>query len=222
MPRFVSRTLLLMGLVATTSFAILTGFWDLQPQAAKAVAILSVNDTSDSLVAGDGKCTLREAIINANSESDTTGGDCAAGSGADLIDLPMGTYNLSITGTGEDAAFTGDLDITDDLTITGAGQAITNIDGGGIDRVFDVKLGNTLEISGVTVQNGNASFGAGFFNLGTLIITASSVINHVVSTAILNHGSLTISFGTIRQWNVVDGRATGQQRVGQCGAAIVL
>ena len=69
-----------------------------------------------------------------------------------------------------------DLDITDDLTITGAGQAITNIDGGGIDRVFDVKLGNTLEISGVTVQNGNViSFneksisGPGWINNGHYI-----------------------------------------------------
>ena len=203
---FPSPVLLLIAIAAIISLAALTTLWVLQPQAAEA-ANLSVNDTSDSLVAGDGKCTLREAIINANTDSDTTDGDCAAGSGADVIDLPMGTYTLAITGNVEDAAFTGDLDITDDLTITGAGSDVTIIDGGGIDRVFDVKLGNMLEISAITVQNGNAPFGAGFFNLGTLIITASSVINND-DTAILNHGSLTIT-GSAVAGNVGSGIRNG-------------
>ncbi len=114
---FPSPVLLLIAIAAIISLATIATLWVLQPPAAEA-ANLSVNDTSDSLVAGDGKCTLREAIINANSDTDSTGGDCAAGSGVDVIALPMGTYTLAITGTGEDDAFTGDLDITDDLTIT--------------------------------------------------------------------------------------------------------
>jgi len=152
--------LLLIVIAVVISLATVTTLWLVQPPAAEA-ANLSVNDTSDSLVAGDGKCTLREAIINANTDSDTTSGDCAAGSGADVIDLPMGTYTLSVTGSGEDASFTGDLDITDDLTITGAGWATTIIDGGGIDRVFHILSGATTEISGVTIRNGLFTFSGG-------------------------------------------------------------
>src|SRR5579862_4609572 len=53
-------------------------------------------------------CSLRGAIIAAN----------AAG-GADTVMVPAGTYNLTIKGVGEDMAATGDLDITDDLTLQG-------------------------------------------------------------------------------------------------------
>jgi len=43
-------------------------------------ANILVTSTADTLTASDGACTLREAILNANTDSDTTAGDCAAGS----------------------------------------------------------------------------------------------------------------------------------------------
>src|SRR5262245_25876067 len=57
-----------------------------------------------------GVCTLRAAIQEANAHA-----------GKDAITLPAGSYLLAIAGPGEDAAATGDLDITDDLVLTGAG-----------------------------------------------------------------------------------------------------
>src|SRR5439155_10912015 len=56
-----------------------------------------------------GECTLRAAIQETN-----------ALPGPDSITLPAGTYTLTIPGTGEDIAATGDLDVTDDLDIRGA------------------------------------------------------------------------------------------------------
>ena len=64
-------------------------------------------DTNDGIC--DGDCSLREAIIAAN-----------ANPGADTIILPAGIYTLTIPGTGEQAAATGDLDITQPVTISGA------------------------------------------------------------------------------------------------------
>src|SRR5512147_61226 len=52
------------------------------PAPAAYAASLTVNTTSDLVVAGDGQCSLREAILNANNDLDNTGGDCASGSGA--------------------------------------------------------------------------------------------------------------------------------------------
>lgn len=78
--------------------------------------------------------------------------------------LPAGTYTLTLAAAGEeDAAATGDLDITGDLTIIGAGAAATIIDGiGGVtgDRVIHVLPGATATLAGVTVRNGNARGGA--------------------------------------------------------------
>ena len=92
-----------------------------------------VTTTADS---NDGACTvslcsLRDAVIAAN-----------ASGGADIITLPAGTYTLTIGGRGEDAAATGDLDINNSLTINGAGAATTIVDGGGLDRVFDIRKCN--------------------------------------------------------------------------------
>ena len=47
---------------------------------------ITVNTTSDSSTAGDGACSLREAISNANANADQTSGDCASGDpGLDII-----------------------------------------------------------------------------------------------------------------------------------------
>ena len=121
----------------------------------QASSFITVNHFADNKTSNDGFCTLREAIIAANSDkkSGNKPGECIAGSGADTIILPAGTYTLSRTDNGkEDAAATGDLDIVESLTIIGDGAAVTIIDGNGItDRIFHV-LNGTVTISGVTIS----------------------------------------------------------------------
>lgn len=57
--------------------------------------------------------------------------------GDDIIDLPDDTYQLTIPGADEDRGTTGDLDISDNLTIIGAGPGDTVIDACGLgDRVM--------------------------------------------------------------------------------------
>ncbi len=90
-----------------------------------------------------GACTLRAAIQEAN-----------ATPAPDAISVPAGTYVLSLVGRGEDFAATGDLDIRQPLSIAGAG-ASTVIDGGGADRIFQVIGPIAVQISGLTMRNGN-------------------------------------------------------------------
>src|SRR6266849_5625515 len=66
------------------------------------------------LPAGITDCSLREAVIKANSIP-----------GADTIMLPPGTITLTQIGLKENMAVTGDVDVTDTLTIVGS------VDGGG-------------------------------------------------------------------------------------------
>src|SRR5437870_4786616 len=79
-------------------------------------ATYTVTTFSDVINAGDGVLSLREAVIAAN-----------ASVGPHTILLSAGTYNLTIDGPSEDLAATGDLDITNDVTITGAGAGSTTI-----------------------------------------------------------------------------------------------
>jgi CSLREA domain-containing protein len=97
-------------------------------------------------VDAEGHCSLRAAIEETN-----------ALDGADTIALPAGTWVLTIAGKDEDASATGDLDIDGDVTLQGAGSDATRIDGGALDRVFDIRAGaaaSEVRFEGLTMQNG--------------------------------------------------------------------
>ncbi len=78
--------------------------------------IINVNTISDT--PAPGFCTLRQAIANANAESDVSGGDCMAGTGTDTIQFSVnGSIDISGNGTLPKVVNT--------LTIDGTGQTIT-------------------------------------------------------------------------------------------------
>ncbi len=165
-------------------------------------ATITVNTTADELNS-DGDCSLREAIQAAN--TDAAVDVCTAGSGADTIDLPAGTYTLGIAAQGEDANTTGDLDITADLTVNGAGAATTIVDGNALDRVFDIPPrgaigGATVTISGLIIQNGSlaSSAGGGIRNTGTLTLNSSTVSGNTAGFGggIYNRGDGTLELNT--------------------------
>jgi CSLREA domain-containing protein len=148
------------------------------PTSVRADSTITVNTTDDELNT-DGDCSLREAIQAANTNAAVDA--CTTGSGADTITVPAGTYTLTIAGAGENANATGDLDITDSVTINGAGAGTTTIQAGtdatnGIDRVLQVLSGPTVSISDVTIANGkcSGSDGGGIYNAGTLAMTNST------------------------------------------------
>lgn len=118
-----------------------------------------VNTTSDEYNM-DGDCSLREAIISANTDSAIDA--CNPGSGDDKILLKPGTYTITIPGTQEDEALAGDLDITENLIIMGhLGETI--VSGGDLDRVFHVQGQqlSKLTLSNLTIEHGLADDGGG-------------------------------------------------------------
>lgn len=99
-------------------------------------------DTADGTC--DADCSLREAIIAAN-----------ASPGADRILLGSGqTYVLTrgpADAPGALVALTGDLDLTDALTIEGNGSAV---DAALLDRVFDIQGTFAVTINSLTMRRG--------------------------------------------------------------------
>src|SRR5438128_1590941 len=91
-----------------------------------------VTTTNDQRHPSDGLCSLREAINNANSASDTTGFDCAAGTSNDTINFSV-SGTITLVGGGLPA-------IQNTLTIDGSGQSVT-VNGAGSYGVFLVNAG---------------------------------------------------------------------------------
>lgn len=162
-------------------------------------ATFTVDSTADTLDANPGNgvcadvsglCTLRAAVQEAN-----------ALGGSDSIVLDTDTYTL--TGlSGEDLALSGDLDILEDLTISGTGTANSIIDGGGVDRAFDIDIGVAVTLSDLTIRGGNVAVesGGAVRNAGTLSLDNTTISNNVSGVdggAILNLDTLTLIESTV-------------------------
>jgi uncharacterized repeat protein (TIGR01451 family)/CSLREA domain-containing protein len=166
-------TAFILGLGLTLALVWLLGGRNLLPTAHAASFTVDVTYDENDGSCTDGDCSLRDAIIIANGNGE-----------ADVITLGAGTYELSITGTLENAAATGDLDVTAPLTITGLGPAQTIIDANGIDRVFELRSSaGTVVISGVTVFNGNVTGGSG----GGIYCDNADL--HLVNTAVASNAT---------------------------------
>jgi uncharacterized repeat protein (TIGR01451 family)/CSLREA domain-containing protein len=197
------KRLLSAGPVIILALVLLLGVGSSKP--AYAATTITVNTTSDEAVT-DGTCSLREAINNANANSDTTGGDCAAGSlGADTIDLS--SLSGTITLVPLYLAGLGDLpNITDDLTINGPGANTLTINADGNDRVF-FNFANTT-VAGVTATGASApcgdTFGGGIVNWGngSLKVQNSAVSGN--SNCFHGGGIVTTIFGLSAPVTIVD------------------
>ncbi|MCI0397046.1 MAG: CSLREA domain-containing protein [Chloroflexi bacterium] len=163
-------------------------------------SIITVNTTDDELNS-DGDCSLREAVRSANLNSAVDG--CLAGSGADTINIPAGTYELSIAGNGEDAALTGDLDLAEDVTVEGSTAAATRLDASFDDRIFHVQSSVQATFSDIAIIGGQElSFGGGglMTNANSRVqINDSLIISNTARSGggIINAGIMTITHSTI-------------------------
>jgi len=127
------------------------------PNCAVNYTVTKEEDTNDG-VCSNLDCSLREAVLNANS--------CP---GPHTITLPAGSYSLTIPGIDEDASETGDLDITKDLTIIGIGAPSIN---GNIDRSFHIHSPAMVTLDGIWLANGTAILGGGLVNESELYLSS--------------------------------------------------
>ncbi len=199
-------TIVLLGLLAL--FLI-----PAQPALAATITVNSILD----VVADDGLCTLREAITSANTDtaSGAAPGECDAGTGADTITLPAGTYTLT---SGAQLP-----QVTTEITINGAGAVTTIVQAAAAAfdpattwRVFVVTTTGSLTLNSMTVQHGQiTTFGGGIQNTGTLILDASTVRRNSAGSGggIRNFGGTV----TIRNGSIIGGTGAGNSAGGGGG-----
>jgi CSLREA domain-containing protein len=159
----------------------------------QAQSTITVNTTADEQNT-NGKCSLREAIINANSNNQSGSPDCPAGSstGADNI-----TFSLAPSST---IWLTSALPIITDTAglTTDGGQASITISGGNEVQVFLV--GGKLTLKNLTVSDGfTSASGGGLANDGQVeVINTTFSQNRAAhfGGAIINQGTLKVTNST--------------------------
>jgi len=112
-------------------------------------------------------CTLREAITMAGN--------------TDVINFaPTVTGTIILGGAGE-------LFIQHNVTINGPGANVLAVSGANASRVFEIKTGFTLNLSGLTITNGfvtgagGEGQGAGILNNGKLNLTACQLTSNAIN-----------------------------------------
>ena len=152
------------------------------------MATYTVTTTVDSVGASPTPGSLRWAIGQAN-----------ANAGTDTIAFAVnGTFNMTAAVSGDDSNATGDFDVNGSVNIVGNGTGNTVINGNGVDRVFDLRSG-IISLSGLTVQGGKSSSGAGI-SVGTsanvtltdVVIQSNAGSGASKGGGIYNDGALTL------------------------------
>src|SRR6202034_990612 len=141
-------------------------------------ATITVNTSNDDTAQGDHVCSRRKAIEAVDSPG-AASGDCApAAFGANTILLPAGDYTLN------SGALTVGATVTE-LTITGAGEVATKIDGLNDGSVLSVAAGAGVSLTNLTVTDGQATAGS-----SGLLATPSAGGAGQDGGAIVNQGTL--------------------------------
>jgi CSLREA domain-containing protein len=185
------------------------------------IYVTITQDTNDGICGGplNFPCSLRDAIISANARP-----------GEDTIHVPPGNYRLTIPGSGEDNAATGDLDIWENVTIHGSGAGVTIVDALANDRVFHiVSAWDWANLFDLTIRGGNSTTspvsdnGAGILNEGVAVNLIRCIVEDNVTTS-GSGGGLQNSGGVVfvRESVVRDNLATNGSGISSAYGTVVI
>lgn len=170
------------SVVYLASICVVTILFALAPPTATALPAgntITVNSTLDVADGADGLCTLREAIVAANTDtaSGATPGECGAGSSSD-------SDTISLTGvTGTITLGSALPEIKSEMSINGPGASLLTVSGNNSVRVFSLRLltVGTVNFSGLTIANGRINdVGGGIYtqNSGNVNVTDCTINNN--------------------------------------------
>jgi hypothetical protein len=180
-----------------------------------ALAVITVNSLADGVVnLSDATVTLRDALEAANNNVQVSPGG-PTGSGADEIRFQPGL-------SGVITLLQGQLNVTDDVTLTGPGAHLLTVNGNNASLVFAVTdqqpaIAKTVTISGLTISGGRNTVGGGggIFNAENLTVQNCTISGNqaVIGAGIfnLNTGTLLVQNTTIsnNQANTTGGASGG-------------
>ncbi len=138
-----------------------------------------VTTTADT---GSSPLSLRQAILDANANAGST----------IQFNIPTSDSGYS-NGSWTITLGSALPQITANTTITGLGASELLVSGNNLSGVFVIHSGATVAISGLTIEDGNATEGGGIDNLGNLTLTDSTVTGNTANYG----GGIYSSFATL-------------------------
>ena len=121
-------------------------------------------------LADHGAGSLRQAVLNANAHA-----------GADTI-----TFAAGLNGT--IPLTSGQLAISDSVSIAGPGASQLAVSGSNLSRVLEISGSPSIvTVNGLTIENGNPgpNFGGGVLNFGTVNLNNDILINNVAASSLV-------------------------------------
>jgi CSLREA domain-containing protein len=116
-------------------------------------------------------CSLREAVQSVN--LGTSWGGCSNPDGVSSIHVPasVSIYTLSLPGANEIDNATGDINIHNDMTISGDLVGSSIISGETIDRIFRIAVDKVVTMNNLTLQYGKVNgHGGAIYNASNLTL----------------------------------------------------
>jgi parallel beta-helix repeat protein len=186
---FVTRTMQVIGIL----FVIVPLLAGVLVRSAVASTI-TVNADTD-IVADDGFCTLREAIISANTNtaSGLTGGECAAGQAAPTVDLI--TFNIPGAGVHQIVTNADLPTIIEPVVIDGYAQSGASANSqaalsNGSDAIFQIELNGNSGSAAVGLTFGNGSDGSTVKGLAICGYNSYGIVVDTGADGVLIQGNL--------------------------------
>jgi hypothetical protein len=158
-----------------------------------------INGVCETAV-GNGVCTLRAAVMEANLGPNLSAEQVT-------INLPAGTYLFTRGISNPDDHSNGDLNVQTNVRIVGSGTAVTVIDANHLDRAFAVAATGSLTLSDLTVQGGRppdnarGRDGGGISNVGGSVTLLRCVVRDNATVSAGLGGGISSVGGTL---NVTD------------------
>ena len=190
----------------------------------RVLASYIVTTPLDTLDSNDGLLSLREAVLAANQNSEQE----------DVIrfspDIRGETIRLTIPFVQADTPETGDLDITvGTISVIGFDRESSILDLAALDhRAFQISNGATLNLSGMTILNGNALFGGairvddgGHLELDDVLLTDNTADVEGGAMFIDAGATATVFDSGITRNNAVRGGGSGARFFGSVGYPVL-
>jgi len=136
----------------------------------------------------------------------------------DACDAAVITFDPAVFATPQTITLASEIAITKNLTLKASPTQQITVSGGGTNRVFNISVGSSLNVVGLTFSGGSAIDGGAILNNGSLTIINSTLSGNAAT----NDGGAISSTASATTLTLINTTISGNTAAGSGGGIIVL